>query len=208
MLDVRRRRRDHRQQADDAKETPMSDRAITPRGINHLVLNVPDLEVSHRFWTEIIGFRQVAELKNRPVKMRFYSGVSDHGDVTHHDLALAEAPPDAAAQDSWTMQPRRIGLNHVAIAWPERESCLERLEFLQRKGVEILRRAKHGMTRSVYIEDRDGHGTEVLYELPRDVWENDIDGAQNFSQRLPTEGPEALVDTTDKPVFGGAKGSA
>jgi hypothetical protein len=34
-----------------AKETPMSDRAIAPRGINHLVLNVRDLEVSHRFWT-------------------------------------------------------------------------------------------------------------------------------------------------------------
>src|SRR2546427_201853 len=107
----------------------MSDRAITPRGINHLVLNVRDLEVSHKFWTEIIGFRQVAELKNRPFKMRFYSGLSEDGDVSHHDL-------------------------------------------------------------------------------PRPVWENDIDGAQNFSQRLPTEGPEALVDTTDNPVFGGAKVSA
>src|SRR5205809_8112377 len=100
----------------------MSDRAITPRGINHLVHNVRDLEVSHRFWTEIIGFRQVAELKNRPFKMRFYSGVSEDGEVTHHDLALAEAPPEAAGQDAWTMLPKRIGLNHVAIAWPDRAS--------------------------------------------------------------------------------------
>jgi catechol 2,3-dioxygenase len=191
-----------------AKETPMSDRAITPRGINHLVLNVRDLEVSHRFWTEIIGFRQVAELKNRPFKMRFYSGVSQHGDVTHHDLALAEAPPDTAGQDSWTMQPRRIGLNHVAIAWPDRESWLRQIEFLQAKGVKFLRRVNHGMTHSVYIEDPDGHGIEVLYELPREVWENDIDAAQNFSERLPTEGPEALVDTTDNPVFGRANVSA
>jgi len=186
----------------------MSDRAITPRGINHLVLNVRDLEVSHKFWTEIIGFRQVAELQNRPFKMRFYSGVSEDGDVTHHDLALAEAPPEAAGQDSWTMQPRRIGLNHVAIAWPDRESWLRQLEFLQKRGVKFLRRVNHGMTHSVYIQDPDGHGIEVLYELPRPVWENDIDGAQNFSQRLPTEGPEALVDTTDNPVFGGAKVSA
>jgi len=191
-----------------AKETPMSDQAITPRGINHLVLNVRDLEVSHRFWTEIIGFRLVAELKNRPFKMRFYSGVSEHGDVTHHDLALAEAPPDAAGQDAWSMQPRRIGLNHVAIAWPDRESWLRQIEFLQKKGVKFLRRVNHGMTHSVYIEDPDGHGIEVLYELPRDVWENDIDAAQNFSERLPTEGPEALVDTTENPVFGRAKVSA
>ena len=67
-----------------------------PRGINHMVLNVRNLEVSHRFWTEIIGFRCVAELKPIPgrqrPKMRFYSGLDAHGDVTHHDLALAEVP--------------------------------------------------------------------------------------------------------------------
>src|SRR5258707_1127410 len=68
--------------------------AQTPRGINHLVLNVRNLEVSHRFWTEIMGFKCVAELKPVPgrtrPKMRFYSGIDAQGDVTHHDLALAE----------------------------------------------------------------------------------------------------------------------
>ncbi len=58
------------------------------------------------------------------------------------------------------------------------------------------------MTHSVYISDPDGHGIEVLYELPREVWEADIDAAQNFSEQLPTEGAEALVDRTDNPVFG------
>src|SRR6267143_1938914 len=113
--------RDHRHQKASQGDNPMSDRAITPRGINHLVLNVRDLEVSHKFWTETIGFRQVAELKDRPFKMRFYSGVDAEGGVTHHDLALAEAPPQNGAAESWSMQPRRVGLNHVAIAWPDRE---------------------------------------------------------------------------------------
>ena len=26
--------------------------AVTPRGINHLVINVRDIEESHKFWTE------------------------------------------------------------------------------------------------------------------------------------------------------------
>jgi catechol 2,3-dioxygenase len=187
----------------------MSDRAVTPRGINHLVLNVSNLEVSHTFWTEILGFRQVAELKGRPWKMRFYSGISEDGDVTHHDLALAEAPAEPAKKDGdWTILPKGVGMNHVAIAWPDRESWLRQLEFLQQRGVKFLRRVNHGMTHSVYIEDPDGHGIEVLYELPREVWAEDIDGAQNFSERLPTEGPEALVDRTDNPVFGGTKVSA
>ena len=181
--------------------------AQTPRGINHVVLNVRNLEVSHRFWTEVIGFKCVAELKPIPgrtrPKMRFYSGVDAHGDVTHHDLALCEVPADAPKGEggTWSLMPGRVGINHVAIAWPDRESWLKQVEFLQSKGVTFHRRINHGMTHSVYVSDPDGHGIEVLYELPREVWQGDIDGAQNYSEALPTEGPEALVDTTENPVF-------
>ena len=190
--------------ANDA--APVPPQALPPCGINHMVLNVRNLEVSHRFWTEIIGFRCVAELKPIPgrqrPKMRFYSGVDAKGDVTHHDLALAEVPQsNGDAPDQWSLTPARVGLNHVAIAWPDRESWLKQLAFLQSKGVPFLRRVNHGMTHSVYIADPDGHGIEVLYELPREVWEGDIDGAQNFAEMLPTEGAESLVDTTKNPVF-------
>ena len=189
--------------ANDAANT-----AQPPRGINHMVLNVRNLEVSHTFWTEIIGFRCVAELKPIPgrqrPKMRFYSGLDAKGDVTHHDLALAEVPASngtGAGPDEWSLMPGRVGLNHVAIAWPDRESWLKQLAFMKSKGVPFLRRVNHGMTHSVYIADPDGHGIEVLYELPRDVWEGDIDGAQNYAEMLPTDGDEALVDRTENPVF-------
>src|SRR4051812_9994982 len=51
--------------------------SITPVGVNHVVLNVRDIEESHRFWTEIVGLKQVSELRPRPEmpnmpKMRFY----------------------------------------------------------------------------------------------------------------------------------------
>src|SRR5712692_3724508 len=95
-----------------------------PRGINHVVLNVRNLEVSHRFWSEIMGLRCVAALQPIPgqqrPKMRFYSGLDTHGDVTHHDVALAELPradgPGGADRESWSLLPGRAGLNHVAIA--------------------------------------------------------------------------------------------
>src|SRR5438552_18806506 len=189
---------------DAASVTPRE--ALPPRGINHIVLNVRNLEVSHRFWTEIIGFRCVAELKPIPgrqrPKMRCYSGLDAKGDVTHHDLALAEVPEsNGGAPEQWSLMPARIGLNHVAIAWTDRESWLKQLAFLQSKGVPFLRRVNHGMTHSVYIADPDGHGIEVLYELPREVWEGDIDGAQNYAEMLPTEGADSLVDRTENPVF-------
>jgi catechol 2,3-dioxygenase len=189
---------------------PAPARAECPVGINHLVLNVRDLEVSHRFWTEMMGFRQVAELKPRPgrgpMRMRFYSGLRD-GDVTHHDLALMQVAAGAqssAEPDTWSLQPTRVGINHVAITWPDRESWLRQLAFLQKHGVRFHLRINHGMTHSAYVSDPDGHGIEVLYELPREVWRGDIDAAQNFAERLPTEGEEALVDRTDNPVFGRA----
>jgi len=199
--------------ANDAQPVAPPTQARTPRGINHLVLNVRDIEASHRFWTDIMGFRCVAELKQVPgrvrPKMRFYSGVAENGDVSHHDLALAEVPrkdgaaPADGSPETWSLMGPKIGLNHVAVAWPDRESWLKQVEFLQSHGVTFHRRINHGMTHSVYISDPDGHGIEVLYELPREVWEHDIDGAQNFAEQLPTEGDQALIDTTDNPIFDG-----
>jgi catechol 2,3-dioxygenase-like lactoylglutathione lyase family enzyme len=195
----------------DAQVPAAPNTAIAPRGINHLVLNVTDLDVSHRFWTEIMGFRCVAELKPIPgrprPKMRFYSGVDAQGGVTHHDLALAEIPRtngDGADRAEWSLMPGRVGINHVAIAWPDRESWLKQVAFLRSKGVKFHRRINHGMTHSVYVSDPDGHGIEVLYELPREIWEGDIDGAQNYAEVLPTEGDESLIDRTDYPVFDGS----
>jgi len=68
---------------------------VTPVGLNHLVINVRDLEESHRFWTETLGFKQVGEVRPRPdrpvtPKMRFYSGDHGGGRMNHHDIALVE----------------------------------------------------------------------------------------------------------------------
>ena len=39
--------------------TISSPAAQTPCGLNHIVMNVRDLDVAHRFWAESLGFRQV-----------------------------------------------------------------------------------------------------------------------------------------------------
>ncbi len=192
-----------------SQDLPVAPReAITPVGINHLVLNVRDIEESHAFWTDIMGFKQVGELHPRPdrpnpPKMRFYSG--DHsGKMNHHDLALMEMPnlPDPS---EWSMSNSTVAINHIAITLPGREAWLQQIAFLQSKGIEFHRRINHGMTHSAYISDPNGYGIEVLYELPRDVWEGDIDAALNYAESLPTEGLEALADPADNvPVFGKA----
>jgi catechol 2,3-dioxygenase len=60
------------------------------------------------------------------------------------------------------------------------------------------------MTHSLYIVDPNGYGVEVLYELPREVWGDNIQGAIDFAERLPTEGDEVFIDDTNYPRFGKA----
>ncbi|SKA06125.1 Glyoxalase/Bleomycin resistance protein/Dioxygenase superfamily protein [Enhydrobacter aerosaccus] len=183
--------------------------AVTPRGVNHIVFNVRDLEESHRFWTEIIGFRQVGELRPtaqrpNPPKMRFYSGDRD-GHTHHHDIALVENRDLPPPPKEWNMFGMPLAVNHIAITLPSREAWLQQLAFLQARGVKFNRRVNHGMTHSLYIHDPNGYGVELLYDLPREVWEGDIDAALNYVEVLPTEGREALADKADKlPSFGTA----
>ncbi|MBV9252492.1 MAG: VOC family protein [Acetobacteraceae bacterium] len=171
-----------------------------PLGLNHVVINVRNMEESHRFWTEVVGLVPVGELHGRPAgaprrgTMRFYSGERD-GRMHHHDIALVEAPGLPPPSDA----PTAIG--HIAIAFPDREAWLAHLTYLQDRGVGFDRRVEHGMTHSVYIRDPNGYSVELLYELPRSVWEGDIDAALNHYIALPTQGAEALSDSTDVPVF-------
>jgi catechol 2,3-dioxygenase len=96
-------------------------------------------------------------------------------------------------------------LNHSTIAMPDLESWLKKLEEMQAKGVKFNVRVNHGVTHSVYINDPHGYGVELLYEIPREMWQTDIDAGPNYLELLPTERNEALKDDLDNaPRFGAA----
>jgi len=176
--------------------------AVTPGGINHLVINVRDIEESHKFWTEVLGFKQVGQSSRRA--MRFYSG--DHGgQMNHHDIALVENPNLPKPPAEWQMFDMPVAINHIAIMMPNREAWLKQLAWLRKSGVKFQRRVNHGMTHSLYISDPNGYGVEVLYELPREVWGDNIQGALDYAEGLPTEGDDAFVDDTNYPKFGDTK---
>jgi catechol 2,3-dioxygenase len=175
--------------------------AMTPSGINHLVINVRDMEESAHFWTEILGFKEVGRSSRRP--MRFYSG--DHnGLMNHHDIALVENPDLPKPPENWEMFGMPLAINHIAITMPNREAWLKQLAWLRQNGVKFHRRVNHGMTHSLYISDPNGYGVEVLYETPRDTWGDNIQGALDFVENLPTEGDQAFIDDTNYPHFGTA----
>ena len=180
--------------------------SATPVGLNHVVLNVRDIEESHRFWTEIVGLRQVGTLRRPEVgphpQMRFYSGERG-GKLAHHDIALVENPSLPKPSAEWDLFGVPQAINHIAIAMPSREAWMRKLAELQARGITFHRRINHGVTHSVYISDPNGYGVELLYELPREMWEGDIDAGLNYFEVLPTEGEAALEDDLEHaPRFG------
>lgn len=167
--------------------------------VNHLVLTVRDLRASDRFYTEQLGFEKCGELSGPLAgsEMWFYRGHAS----SHHDFALVQVkdPANVPPAGGWQgfFPDHAVGINHVAIGYPSRDEWLERLRTLRANGVEFLIRGNHGMTHSAYISDPDGHGIEVLYEVPAEAWEGDVNAALNYFEFLPSDGDAALEDTTD-----------
>lgn len=176
---------------------------VRPSGINHLVINVRNIEETHRFWTEKLGFVQVGTFE-RPDpsggtrRMQFYSGDHGGGRLNHHDVAFMEVPSLPPPNPDGTLV---SAIGHIALTLPDRDSWLRQLAFLQASGVAFERRVEHGMTHSLYIRDPNGYTVELLYEMPREVWENNIQAALTHYVALPTEGEAALRDSTDYKVF-------
>ena len=167
------------QQAARPAEAPVS-----PHGISHVVLNVSNMERAHEFYTTILGFRQVGEIER--LRMRFYAGVGGN----HHDLALMElrdVPPPAERTAIQLTRPRAMGLNHIAIRMPSEEALQELHRHLVAQGVPVDLRIDHGMSRSIYTTDPDGNGLELMCDLPREVWEDDVNRALNEARVLPTD---------------------
>ncbi len=170
-------------------------------GINHLVLNVRDIEASHTFYTEALGFEFCGELGPKmPMTMRFYRTAPDH----HHDLALVQMAPEAAAAPvpDWSLMGGSTAINHYAVCWPDSESWLAQLAHLRAIGVEFKVRGDHGMTRSAYVTDPDGNGIEVLYEVPAEAWEGDVNAALNYFKPIDPNSDEAFQDTPEYKRFG------
>lgn len=175
----------------------------TPSGprVGHLVLTVRNIAASHAFYTDVLGFEQCGQFKSEmfpDIDMRFYRG----SETNHHDIALVQSPDPATqpAVEPFEMFGNRVGVNHIAISYPSREAWLTKLQEIKDKQVPVYLRGNHGMTHSCYLQDPDGHGVEVVYDLPQEVWEGDVDAALSYFESVPDE--SFLEDDTNYPIFG------
>jgi len=97
-----------------------------------------------------------------------------------HALERPALPTDQAE--------RPQALNHVAVAYPNREAWLAQIAFLAARGVALHRQVDRGATCSIHLTDPDGNEIELVYEKPRALWEGDIQAALNTAVEQPIHG--------------------
>lgn len=128
---------------------------IRPERIAHVVLKVRDLERSRKFYTEVLGMDVMNEIP------RLGAVFLANNRRDHHELALLQIGPQAEAPRA-----NEIGMLHVAFRMRSEEELRAAYQELKERGVPISFTVNHGITKSVYFRDPDGHELELYCDNP------------------------------------------
>ena len=121
---------------------------IHPDRIGHVAIRVRDLKRSRKFYTEVLGLQLMNEIPE--LRAAFLSS----GGRDHHEVALLEIGPQAEA-------PGATGMLHVAFRLQSEEELRSAYEELKARGIPISFTVNHGVSKSIYFQDPDGHGMEL-----------------------------------------------
>lgn len=131
------------------------------QGVGHVVLKVRDLERSARFYSGVLGLKEVARF---PGRMVFFSAGQNH-----HDLAVMAVGPDAPNAPE-----HAVGLAHVALKIGDSMDALKEAKaILEANSVPIRGIRDHRVSQSIYAEDPDGNAIELYVDADPAIWAED-----------------------------------
>jgi catechol 2,3-dioxygenase len=120
-------------------------------------LTVGDLERSVDYYRRAIGLDVLATDDGRAVL-----------GVGGRELLVFVELPGAKPAYGYT------GLYHFALLLPERTDLARWLAHAGRGSVPLVGLSDHFVSEAIYLSDPDGHGIEIYWDRPREVWEGQV----------------------------------
>ncbi|GGK70286.1 VOC family protein [Rufibacter glacialis] len=137
----------------------------TQTQIGHVHLKVADLERSLGFYRDLLGF-EVTIMYGTQAAFLSAGGYHHHiGLNTWHSLGASPAPRNSP------------GLYHTAILYPTRKDLASILVRLLKANYPLSGASDHGVSEALYLNDPDGNGVELYWDLPKELWPSKPDGS-------------------------------
>lgn len=132
--------------------------------LGHVVFYVQNLEISTRFYQEIVGLQETGRTFNGRAAVLT-------GGSTHHELLLIEVNAEKRQDPNVT-----IGLYHVGWCIGDHiDQLREAIKRIKATGIEPVGMADHGITKSIYLHDPDGNEIELYVDNPDYDWKTCTD---------------------------------
>ena len=142
------------------------------RELGHIVLYVRDLDISRRFYRDLLGWKEVQQA---PGAAAYSSG------RTHHELLLIQVASEAAP----IPQRPRVGLYHFGLKIGESDDELRAaIARLHEASVPVGGMSDHGVTHSVYLLDPDGNEIEIYIDVQPAQWRENPEGVRMYTRPL------------------------
>jgi catechol 2,3-dioxygenase len=112
------------------------------------------------------------------------------------ELLVLDEVPNAAPSDGYT------GLFHFALLLPERHDLAGWLAHAARDRVPMTGMSDHFVSEALYLRDPDGHGIEIYWDRPREVWQGQVD-VRMTTERLDVQSVLGELDNPETEPFSG-----
>jgi catechol 2,3-dioxygenase len=129
--------------------------------IGHVHLRVADLDRATAFYRDVMGFSLTVDGTPFGLQMRLFAAGGYHHHIALNTFMSKDGTPPPVGHS---------GLHHFALLYPNRHEFILAIQRLFDHDYPIDDARDHGGTMSVYLQDPDGNGIELYYDLPRETW--------------------------------------